>query len=65
MKKKSNWLRLLPYLLKEWLSLSKGLLCILGFVLVTLSLPHLAGKVSLYIGQGRLQEVTYWLGLSL
>ena len=63
MKKKSNWLRLLPYLLKEWLSLSKGLLCILGFVLVTLSLPHLAGKVSLYIGQGRLQEVTYWLGL--
>ncbi len=63
MKKKSNWLRLLPYLLEEWSSLFKGLLCILGFVLVTLSLPYLAGKVSLYIGQGKLQEVTYWLGL--
>ncbi|MDJ0843994.1 MAG: ABC transporter ATP-binding protein [Crocosphaera sp.] len=63
MKKRSNWWRLLPYLLTEWPSLVKGFLCILGFVLVTLALPYLAGQVSLYIGQGNLQQVAYWLGL--
>ncbi len=63
MKKRSNWWRLLPYLLTEWLSLVKGFLCILGFVLVTLALPYLAGQVSLNIGQGNLQQVAYWLGL--
>ncbi len=63
MKKRSNWWRLLPYLLTEWPSLLKGFLCILGFVLVTLALPYLAGQVSLYIGQGNLQEVAKWLGL--
>lgn len=63
MKKKSNWWQLLPYLLTEWRSLIKGFLCILGFVLVTLSLPYLAGQVSLYIGQGNLKQVAYWLGL--
>ena len=63
MKKRSNWLRLLPYLLTEWPSLLKGFLCILGFVLVTLALPYLAGQVSLNIGQGNLEKVAYWLGL--
>ncbi|ACB50976.1 ATP-binding protein of ABC transporter [Crocosphaera subtropica ATCC 51142] len=50
-------------MLTEWPSLIKGFLCILGFVLVTLALPYLAGRVSLYIGQGNLQQVAYWLGL--
>lgn len=63
MKKRSNWWRLFPYLLTEWPSLIKGFLCILGFVSVTLALPFLAGQVSLYIGQGNLQQVAYWLGL--
>ncbi|WP_107670003.1 ABC transporter ATP-binding protein [Cyanothece sp. BG0011] len=63
MKKRSNWWRLFPYLLTEWPSLVKGFLCILGFVSVTLALPYLAGRVSLYIGQGNLQQVAYWLGL--
>ncbi|NQZ63564.1 ABC transporter ATP-binding protein [Crocosphaera sp.] len=63
MKKRSNWLRLLPYLLTEWPSLLKGFLCILGFVLVTLALPYLIGQVSLNIGQGNLEKVAYWLGL--
>ncbi|MEA5510668.1 ABC transporter ATP-binding protein [Crocosphaera sp. UHCC 0190] len=62
MKQRSNWWQLLPYLWREWPSLIKGFLCILGFVAVTLSLPFLAGRVSLYIGQGNLQEVAYWLG---
>ncbi|MGK7941009.1 MAG: ABC transporter ATP-binding protein [Crocosphaera sp.] len=63
MKKRSNWWRLLPYLLTQWPSLVKGFICILGFVLVTLALPYLAGQVSLSIGQGELQKVAYWLGL--
>ncbi|MGB5594311.1 MAG: ABC transporter ATP-binding protein [Crocosphaera sp.] len=63
MKTRSNWWQLLPFLLTQWPLLVKGLLCILGFVLVTLALPYLAGQVSLYIGQGNLQEVAKWLGL--
>ncbi len=63
MKKRSNWWQLLPFLITQWTLLIKGFLCILGFVLVTLALPYLAGQVSLYIGQGNLQEVAKWLGL--
>ncbi len=63
MKKRSNWWRLFPYLLTQWPSLLKGFICILGFVLITLALPYLAGQVSLSIGQGALQKVAYWLGL--
>ena len=63
MKKRSNWWRLLPYLLTEWPSLLKGFLCIVGFVLVTLALPPVVGQVALNIRQGNLQQVAYWLGL--
>ncbi|MEA5535435.1 ABC transporter ATP-binding protein [Crocosphaera sp. XPORK-15E] len=63
MKQRSNWWQLLPYLWTQWPLLVKGLLCILGFVSVTLSLPFLAGQVSLYIGQGNIEQVAYWLGL--
>ncbi|MEM8779292.1 MAG: ABC transporter ATP-binding protein [Cyanobacteria bacterium P01_G01_bin.49] len=63
MKKRSNWWQILPYLWTQWPLLVKGLLCILGFVSVTLALPYLAGQVSLYIGQGNIQQVAYWLGL--
>ncbi|ACK66403.1 ABC transporter related [Rippkaea orientalis PCC 8801] len=63
MKTRSNWWQLLPYLYPQWQLIVKGLVCILGFVLVTLCLPFLAGQVSLYIGKGEVDKVAYWLGL--
>ncbi|HAC64890.1 MAG TPA: LuxR family transcriptional regulator [Cyanothece sp. UBA12306] len=63
MKTRSNWWQILPYLWPQWPLIIKGLFCILGFVLVTLCLPHLAGQVSLFIGQGKVDKVAYWLGL--
>lgn len=62
-KKGSNWWRILPYLWTQWPLIVKGLLCILGFVSITLCLPYLAGKVALFIGKGDVEKVAYWLGL--
>jgi ATP-binding cassette subfamily B protein len=62
-KKRSNWWRILPYLWTQWALIVKGLFCILGFVFITLCLPYLAGKVALFIGQGDVEKVAYWLGL--
>ncbi|BBA80265.1 ABC transporter ATP-binding protein [cyanobacterium endosymbiont of Rhopalodia gibberula] len=62
-KKRSNWWRILPYLWPQWRLIVKGLVCILGFVFITLCLPYLAGKVALFIGKGDVEKVAYWLGL--
>lgn len=41
-----------------------GFACILGYVLSTVILPYMAGQVSLYIGQGNVSQIAYWLGLA-
>ena len=64
MKARSNYLKLLPYLLPQWSLLVKGSICILGFVLFTLLLPYIVGKVSFYIGAGDVRQVAYWLGIA-
>ncbi|WP_267384301.1 ABC transporter ATP-binding protein [Cyanobacterium sp. uoEpiScrs1] len=62
-KKRSNWWQLIPYLYPQWPLITKGLFCVLGFVLITLFLPYLAGRVALFIGRGEVEKVAYWLGL--
>lgn len=62
MKTRSNYWLLLPYLKPQWRLLLRGFLGIIGYVLLTLLLPFLAGQVSLYIGQGNISEIVYWLG---
>ncbi len=64
MKKRSNYWQLLPFVWPHWPQFSRGLACILGFVLFTLLLPYLAGRVALYVGRGDVQQVAYWLGLA-
>ncbi len=63
MKTRSSYWQLLPYLWPQWPLLVRGLACILGFVLVTLLLPYLAGQVAFFIGQGEVKQVAYWLGI--
>jgi ATP-binding cassette subfamily B protein len=64
MKVRSNYFQLLPYLWPQWSLLVRGLACILGFVLSTLLLPYVAGKVSFFVGQGNVNQIAYWLGLA-
>ncbi|ACK71893.1 ABC transporter related [Gloeothece citriformis PCC 7424] len=64
MKTRSNYWHLLPYLWPQWVGITKGLICIFGFVLFTLLLPFLTGKISVYLGEGNVEQVAYWLGLT-
>jgi ATP-binding cassette subfamily B protein len=62
MKTRSNYWLLLPYLWPQWSLLVRGFLGIVAYVLLTLALPYLAGQVSLYLGQGNVRQIVYWLG---
>ncbi len=53
---------LIPFLRHHSPLFIRGLIFAFGYVLVTVSLPHLVGKVSLYLGQGDLEGVVRWLG---
>jgi ATP-binding cassette, subfamily B, bacterial len=64
MKVRSSYWQLLPYLWPQWPLLIRGVACILGYVLFTLSLPYLAGQVAFFIGQGNVNQIAYWLGLA-
>ncbi|MEH2278238.1 MAG: ABC transporter ATP-binding protein [Nostoc sp.] len=64
MKVRSSYWQLLPYLWPQWPLLIRGLACILGFVLFTLAVPYLAGKVAFFLGQGNVNQIAYWLGLA-
>lgn len=61
-KTRSSYWKLRPYLQAEWPLFGRGLACILGYVLATLLLPYLAGRVALFVGQGNVGQVAYWLG---
>ncbi len=52
MKVRSSYWQLLPYLWPQWPLLVRGFACILGFVLLTLAIPYLAGQVAFFLGQG-------------
>ena len=64
MKVRSSYWQLLPYLWPEWPLLIRGFGCILGFVLLTLAVPYLAGQVALFLGQGNVNQIAYWLGVA-
>ncbi|BAY11396.1 ABC transporter ATP-binding protein [Calothrix sp. NIES-2098] len=64
MKVRSSYWQLLPYLWPQWPLLVRGFACILGFVLLTVALPYLAGQVAFFVGQGNVNQIAYWLGLA-
>jgi ATP-binding cassette subfamily B protein len=63
MKQRSSYWQLSPYLRAEWSLFARGFVCILAYVLATLSLPFLAGQVALYMGEGNVEQIAYWLGI--
>ncbi|MDB9526101.1 ABC transporter ATP-binding protein [Oscillatoria sp. CS-180] len=61
--KRSSYRQLIPFVRPHLSRFILGFACILGYVLSTLVLPYMAGQVALYIGQGNVRLIGYWLGL--
>lgn len=57
MKNRSNYWQLLPYIQKQWQTIAKGFVCILGYVIATLYLSHLAGKLPTPFAEGNVKAI--------
>ncbi|MBD6617097.1 ABC transporter ATP-binding protein [Komarekiella sp. 'clone 1'] len=62
MKTRSNYWQLLPYLRPQWQTISKGFVGIVGYVLATLTLINLAGKLAIPFGQGNVVAIAQIAG---
>ncbi|MBW4684236.1 MAG: ABC transporter ATP-binding protein/permease [Komarekiella atlantica HA4396-MV6] len=62
MKTRSNYWQLLPYLRPQWQTITKGFVGIVGYVLATLTLINLAGKLATPFGQGNVVAIAQIAG---
>lgn len=62
-KNRSNYWLLLPYIRKQWETISKGFVGIIGYVLATLTLINLAGKLAVPFGQGNVVAIAQLTGV--
>ncbi|WP_373525931.1 ABC transporter ATP-binding protein [Nostoc sp.] len=62
MKTRSNYWLLLPYIRLQWKTITKGLVGILGYVLATLVLINLAGKLATPFAQGNVVAIAQITG---
>lgn len=62
MKSRSNYWQLLPYIRLQWKTITKGLVGILGYVLATLVLINLAGKLATPFAQGNVVAIAQITG---
>lgn len=65
MKTRSNYWQLLPYIQPQWQTIAKGLVCILGYVIATLLLIYLAGKLPSPFAQGDVVAIAQIAGIAL
>ncbi|MFN6470022.1 MAG: ABC transporter ATP-binding protein [Nostoc sp. SerVER01] len=63
MKKRSNYWLLLPYIQPQWRTITKGFIGIFGYVLATLVLINLAGKLAIPFGQGNVVAIVQVTGI--
>ncbi|MBE9208680.1 ABC transporter ATP-binding protein [Nostoc sp. LEGE 06077] len=63
MKTRSNYWQLLPYIKPQWANMIKGLIGIIGYVLATLTLINLAGKLAAPFGQGNVVAIAQIAGV--
>ncbi|WP_193196175.1 ABC transporter ATP-binding protein [Nostoc sp. MG11] len=63
MKTRSNYWQLLPYLRPQWQTITKGFVGIVGYVLATLTLINLAGKLATPFGQGNVVAIAQIAGI--
>ncbi|MEH1920279.1 ABC transporter ATP-binding protein [Nostoc sp.] len=62
MKTRSNYWLLLPYIRLQWQTIAKGLIGILGYVLATLVLINVAGKLAIPFAQGNVVAIAQITG---
>ncbi|MEH2214765.1 ABC transporter ATP-binding protein [Nostoc sp.] len=62
MKTRSNYWQLLPYIRLQWQTITKGLIGILGYVLATLILINLAGKLAIPFAEGNVVAIAQITG---
>lgn len=62
LKTRSNYWQLLPYIRLQWQTITKGLIGILGYVLATLVLINLAGKLATPFAQGNVVAIAQITG---
>ncbi|MEH1806451.1 ABC transporter ATP-binding protein [Nostoc sp.] len=62
MKTRSNYWQLLPYIRLQWQTIARGLIGILGYVLATLVLINLAGKLAIPFAQGNVVAIAQITG---
>ncbi|MDF5709786.1 MAG: ABC transporter ATP-binding protein [Nostoc sp. S4] len=62
MKTRSNYWLLLPYIRPQWRTITKGFIGIFGYVLATLVLINLAGKLAIPFAQGNLVAIVQITG---
>jgi ATP-binding cassette, subfamily B, bacterial len=63
LKTRSNYWILLPYIRTQWETIAKGFVGILGYVLATLTLINLAGKLAVPFGQGNIIAIAQLTGI--
>lgn len=61
---RSSYWQLLPFMRAHWGRFALGFGFILAYVLTSVVLPYFAGRVSVYIGQGDIRQMTLWLGFA-
>ncbi|MCC5607228.1 ABC transporter ATP-binding protein/permease [Nostoc sp. CHAB 5834] len=62
MKTRSNYWQLLPYIRLQWRTITKGFIGILGYVLATLVLINIAGKLATPFAQGNVVAIAQITG---
>lgn len=63
MKTRSNYWQLLPYIRTQWQTITKGFIGIIGYVLATLTLINLAGKLATPFGEGNVVAIAQLAGI--
>jgi ATP-binding cassette, subfamily B, bacterial len=63
LKTRSNYWQLLPYIRPQWQTIIKGFVGILGYVLATLTLINLAGKLAIPFGDGNVVAIAQIAGI--
>jgi ATP-binding cassette, subfamily B, bacterial len=63
LKTRSNYWQLLPYIKPQWQNIIKGFFGILGYVLATLTLINVSGKLATPFGQGNVVAIAQLVGI--
>ncbi len=63
MKTRSNYWQLSPYLRPHWQNITKGFIGIIGYVLATLTLINLAGRLATPFGEGNVVAIAQLAGI--